>query len=298
MKWSNFTYLMKQGLQSLWKNKLMSVASVAVLTICLVLVGGAVLLSINVNSMVGYVEQQNELVAFVKDDASEEQILAVQKQVQQMENVDSVVYTSKEEAYESQKKKMGDIIDGLQGKDVFPASFTVKLKNVDTMQQDENNLMATGLFLKINAPTGLASTLTTVKHIVNIFGTTLVLIMVVVSLVIISNTIRVSVFSRRREINIMKYVGATNLFIRLPFILESAVMGLIAAALSFVTVHVVYAKVLSWLTGNTTDFVYGATQSMIQFGSIGWQLAVCFLVIGVVMGTVGCVLSVRKHLKV
>ncbi|MFQ8600547.1 MAG: cell division protein FtsX [Oscillospiraceae bacterium] len=98
MKWSNFTYLMKQGLQSLWKNKLMSVASVAVLTICLVLIGGAVLLSINVNSMVGYVEQQNELVAFVKDDASEEQILAVQKQVQQMENVDSVVYTSKEEA--------------------------------------------------------------------------------------------------------------------------------------------------------------------------------------------------------
>ena len=301
MKGGSAKYLIKEGFRNLWTNRLMTFASVGVLTACLLLVGFAVLFSENVSSIVGYVEEQNELVAFLKKDNTEEENLALQKQIAAMEDVDEVVYVTKEEAWDIQKEKLGDAASLLEenGDNPYYAYFTIREKDLEKIDITTAAIEKLDGIEKVNSSNGFAKSIVQIRKMVNIFGGAVIAALVLVSLVIIANTIRSVVFSRRKEINIMKYVGATNGFIRVPFLVEGVILGVIAAAVSFLLIWGGYSLLYDALTGDMmASFVANALKSMLPFREVALQVGLLFLGAGVLTGTLGSLISVRNHLKV
>ena len=298
MRLGSFTYLLKQGAKNTYLNKAMSFASVGVLTACLVLVGMAALFSKNVNSIVGFIQQQNEIVIYVDDNLSAGQEAILDRQIRSMNNISSVKYTSKEQAFDEQKEKLGDLLDGYQNEDVFPASYHIKIKDLSLIDSNVEALKSLEGVYRVDAPTDVAEIMVKTDRGVSLGGTIVVVALLVVSFVIIMNTIKITVFSRRREINIMKYVGATNGFIRMPFLVEGMILGAISALMAFFIVWYFYAQIISAIQGDATAWLGSATATLIPFSSISAPLLLSYVVSGVVIGGLGSLVSIRKHLKV
>ena len=301
MKMSSFEYLVREGSRSILKNRLMSVASIGVLTACLMLIGAATLFSVNVDRMVAYMETQNELVAFIKDDAPEGATEAVEQVIKDDPNVAEYHFVSKQDALEEQKDTFGDneyLLERFEEDNIFPASFRVKMADLSQLSSIVSAIEAVDGVEKVNAPTDVANTLVQVDKLVKIFGSILVSVLVVVSLVVISNTIRLTVFSRRKEINIMKFGGATNGFIRLPFLGEGTAIGLISAALAFGLVSGAYLGVLEAVSRSGTGLLSNLYFTLLSYRSVWAPLLIGFVGSGAVLGGFGSAASVRKHLKV
>lgn len=298
MRLGSFTYLLKQGTKNAYLNKAMSFASVGVLTACLVLVGMAALFAQNINNIVGFIQQQNEIVVYLEDDISAADETNLDKQLRSMQNVLSVEYISKEQAFEDQKEKLGDLLDGYENEDVFPASYSVKVKDLSLIEEDIQNIsQITGVY-RVDAPTDIAEIMVKTRRAVTLGGTIVVIALLIVSLVIIINTIKITVFSRRKEINIMKFVGATNGFIRMPFLFEGMILGAIAAVVSFLIVWYLYVQIYNSINIEMTGWLVSVSETLIPFNRFGLGLFATYLLLGVAVGSVGSVMSVRKHLKV
>lgn len=298
MRFGSFTYLLKQGAKNTYLNKAMSFASVGVLTACLILVGLATLLSQNIKSVTKTIQQQNEIVIYVEDDISAADEAELDRQIRSMDNILEVKYTSKEQAFDEQKEKLGDLLDGYENEDVFPASYHIKVKDLTLIEENVSKLNALSGVEKVNAPTDIAEIMVKTDSGVSLGGTVVVVALLIVSFVIIMNTIKITVFSRRREINIMKYVGATNSFIRMPFLVEGMILGFISAIVSFFVVWYFYSQVLTAIGGETNAFIASATQALIPFSKIALPLLFSYVAAGVLIGGMGSLVSIRKHLKV
>jgi cell division transport system permease protein len=382
MKSNSIRYLIGQGTSSLWRNRLMTLASVGVLTACLLIVGFAVLLTENINQIVGYVESQNEMVAFMyKSDEKEdfikevsdvdaanretalqiqadfeesglsedlfrqalidsgmteeelktlfgdqtiadytpaetetepqsgrpvvywdELIREIQEEIQNTDNVAQVDFVSKEEGMENQKESFGDLaylLDDYTGaENPIRNSFVIKVTDLGQMQKTLDSISEIYGIKLVNAANNVATTLISLRRIINIVGWSIVAALSIVSLVIIVNTIRASIFTRRKELNIMKYVGATNSFIRLPFIVEGICLGLLAAAVAFLIIWGGYSYILNTFIHSTSSWIESAFQSIIPFEQIAPKLAVFFVVSSVSIGVIGSAVSIRNHIKV
>ena len=248
MNWSSFKYLVKQGWHNMVANRLMTVASLGVLTACLVITGIAGILSVSVSNFVQSLGDKDMIEVFISDEATDEQIEAWSQQLPQLANVASCTFISKAQAVEDMKAEMGEYADVLQ--------------------------------------------------VVNIAGWGLVAVLGIVSVVIISNTIRLTVFARRREINIMKFVGATNAFIRMPFFVEGMTVGALAGLLSTVLVGGAYFGALQALAQPSAMWLDEFTQCLYPFSVVILPLAGIFILFGMFIGSAGCAFSIRKHLKV
>lgn len=298
MRFGSFTYLLRQGVRNTYINKAMSAASIGVLTICLVIVGVAFLLSENIKNIVGFVQQQNEIVVYVQDDITPEDAATLDRQIRSMENISSVEYTSKEQAFDNQKELLGDLLDGYENEDVYPASYHIKVKDLALIEDNVKTLKTLGGIYKVDAPTDVAEVMVGINNGIAIAGSVTVIALIVVSLVIIMNTIKITVFSRRREINIMKHVGATNGFVYMPFLVEGMILGAVSAVLAFFVMWYLYSQIVTALQKDPVSLISSMTQSLIPFESIGFVLFLFYLVIGMAVGGVGSMLSTRKHLKV
>lgn len=402
MKASSFGYLSRQGVKSLWSNRMMTLASVGVLTACLLIVGVAVLLTENINEVVKYVEAQNEFKAFMykedeyltllndeaaangqtavdpdagntaepqsalesdstdatskvaaeggvaaesgtsSTDASEGEVSEQDDQVSQqtestasqvedtpvadeplytsdnfdwnafteevtqkiraLPNVESAEFVSKDIGIEQMKNQLGEkaqLLDDYVGaENPLNDSFTIKVKDLAQMEQTTKDVAAIQGIHTVSAANEVAETLTDVRRIINIAGWALVAALVVVSLVIIINTIRATIFSRRKELNIMRYVGATKAFIRLPFIVEGVLLGLISAGIAYLIIWQSYSYALRNLIGQSTSWLNAAMASIIPFEQIALPLALFFVVSSVFIGVLGSAVSIRNHIKV
>ncbi len=300
MKFSNFRYLVKDGAKNIWFNRLMSFASIGTLTACLILVGFAVLFSVNISSAVTYVEQQNELVVFLKDDISTTQQDEVEGKIKGLTSMKSYEFISKEKALEDQKEKYGDAVSILSelDKNPYPASYRIKLSELEGMDQVVADMQGMAGVENVRAPTEVAKVMINMKNIVTVIGAAIILVLFVVSLVIIANTIRITVFSRRKEINIMKYVGAKDSFIWLPFIVEGIILGGISALLSYGVLWYAYDSIVKWLTVSSSSWIQGVSSAIIPFGNICWYVLGGFVLFGIGMGVFGSLISTRKYLKV
>ena len=298
MRIGSFTYLLKQGVKNTYLNKAMSFASVGVLTACLILVGLAALLSENIKSITKSIQQQNEIVIYVEDDISAAQEAELDRQIRSMDNVLEVEYTSKEQAFEDQKEKLGDLLEGYENEDVFPASYRVKVKDLTRIEDNVSKVKALSGVYRVDAPTDIAEIMVKTDSGVSIGGTVVVVALLIVSFVIIMNTIKITVFSRRREINIMKYVGATNSFIRMPFLVEGVILGFVSAVVSFLVVWYFYSQVLTAIGGETNAFIANTTSALIPFSKVAFPLLISYIAAGTLIGGAGSLVSIRKHLKV
>ena len=252
MKLSGVKYLANQGVENIWKNKMMAFATFCVLLISLLLVGMAGLFYVNVNSMIQGLGSQNEVVVLMQLGTTDEQNTAAQEAIAAIENVDTIDFISKEEALDRQRTNLPSaqrIFNDYIGDDAsfMPDGFSVTVKNNDQIADTTAEIAAIDGVQSANASPQISEFLRELRRVVSLIAGAVIIALAVVSMIIISNTTKASVFARREEIQIMKYVGATNAFIRMPFFVEGMVTGFVAGVGSFFITWAVYRSIYNVL---------------------------------------------------
>lgn len=302
MKLSGLKYLANQGIENIWKNKMMAFATFCVLLISLLLVGCAGLFYINMNSMILGLGNQNEISVFLYATTEQSAVEEVGVQIQQLDNVNNIVFIPKEEAYQRmqyQVKQQGQkIFQYIDDSDFMPDGFKVTVINNDIIEE------TTALISQIdNVEAALSSPdvaefLRELRRVVTLIAGAAIVALAAVSMIMISNTTKQSVFARREEIQIMKYVGATNAFIRTPFFIEGMVTGFFAGAGAFFITWAVYNSVYDILMSQDKLMAAFGVGSLIPFDRIQIITALAYLLIGSLVGALGSTISTRHHLDV
>lgn len=305
MKLSSMKYLFGQGLRNVWTNRVMSFASFCILMVSLLLVGFAILFTANINRFISGIETKNEMVVYVKDEAQEADVSALESKIKSTENVVDVQYISKDQAFDDMKQQYASdpnymhIFDTMGDDTSFlPASFQVRVRELEKMNVTKATIYKMDFVDTINAPDDFASLLTGLRSTVAWLSTAIVAALVAVSMVIISNSTRASVFARRREINIMKYVGATNSFIRIPFFVEGMVTGALAGGAAAGVTWFAYNKLVEVLSQQMSLWQAFGISEFIPFSDVRLWVFGGYIAAGALLGAVGCVFSTGKHLKV
>ena len=303
MKLSGIRYLADQGVENIWKNKMMAFATFCVLLISLLLVGIAGLFYINLNSMIKGLGSQNEVVVIMNVGTTEEQNSAAEEAIKALPNIDKVEFVSKEDALARQKASLPNaekIFNDYIGDDAsfMPDGFSVTVKNTDKITETTEKISALANIQSASASPQVAEFLRELRKVVSLIAGAIIAALAVVSMIIISNTTKASVFARREEIQIMKYVGATNAFIRLPFFVEGMVTGLFAGAGAYFITWAVYRAVYNMITEQGMLMNTFGVKSLIPFSDIRLPLALAYLVVGALIGALGSVVSTRKHIDV
>ena len=298
---NSFFYLVKQGFKNLWNNRLMSLASVGVLVSCMLLIGAAALLSLNVSSIVDAVEDQSEAIVYLEEDLDSTAIEEVRAGIIATGKVSTIEFISKEDALFSMMESMGDdgmLFDAYQKDNNLPDSFRITFTDVSDLENTVMHLESLLGVDSVSALTEVAEVITGVKNMAYIGGTIIIGLLIAVSLMIIGNTIKITVFSRKREINIMKYVGATNGFIRLPFVVEGISLGVFSGALSYGIIYFAYDYLVKWVSSQTATWFGQIISELVPFSEISQYLLIGFIGGGAFIGIFGCVAFIGKHLKV
>lgn len=364
MRISSFNYLVKDGIKNLWLNRIMAVTSVGVLTTCLIILSAAYLMTMNVESMVSFVEGQSEMSVFLEDVVvkqsttlepdllvetggllietnleeieeteennetsmttteqalaqsqsnnvtnenletirlREEQVEKVKSEILAYDNIKSCTYISKEEGLDNTKSMLGEdgyLLDGLQDRNYIPDTFIVTLIDLERTNETFKFIEKLDGVDLVIASTEVSDTLIMVQKTVNTLGSLMILALAIISLVIISNTIKSTIHARRKEINIMKYVGATNTFIRIPFVVEGFLLGLIAAGIAYFLVWGGYNYLIQAFSMNSSVWLNSIFESIIPFESVAENLAIAFGATGTILGSVGSIISIKNHIKV
>ncbi len=326
MKLTSIKYLVGEGFKNAWVNRLMSIASVGVLMACMVIIGLALLITENVNKAIGNLEQQNIVIAYMKDynwallegelpadAASEEQPdengirssdyvihsddegKALCEEIKKIPNVAEVTYVSSEEGLktveetlnigEEQSNKL------LSGENPISCSAKIQMEDMSRFEETVNKISELDGVYTIQSHSDLAETINAIKNGVGVAGVWIIAILMIIALVIVSNTIRVTMYNRKLEISIMKAVGATDAFVRIPFVVEGVVIGLISALLAEGILYFCYRVATETIikTLNTTDIV--------SYGDMAWILLALFVGIGLFAGIIGSVIMISKYLR-
>lgn len=345
MKISSVKYLVGEGAKNAWVNRLMTIASVGVLVACMVIIGLAILISENVNKAVGKLEQQNVVMAYMKDynwalygddkDNSSDDTSAVSseetassdtqqteeqadengikpgdyvihnadeakalcEEIAKIDNVASVTYVPSSEGLESVKKTLPEgqesYFSFLDDKYGNPMSDAAKITMKDMARFDETieQIKKIDGINAIQSQNDLADKITAIKRGVGIAGFWIIAILMIIALVIVSNTIRVTMYNRKLEISIMKAVGATDSFVRIPFVVEGMIIGLVSAVIAEGLLYFCYRVATETImsTLNTSDIVH--------YSDVAWWLLLIFVGIGIFAGILGSVIMISKYLR-
>lgn len=294
MKFRSLGYLFKEGLRGIWSNRTMSFASVGVLISCLLLTGAAVLFSWNIDTAMSSLEGNNSITVYFKQGLPTLTALQVGQEIKQLDNIQSATFVSKDEAVKRMLGILGDdgsVLEGLMGEENFlPDACKISMKDLSKYKQTVEQIKKIEGVDSINDYSEIAKQLTNLDKLITTAGMWIVLLLSLVSLFIISNTIRVTMFSRRLEISIMKSVGATNGFIRIPFIVEGLLIGVLSGAASSVLLVLLYDKMLSAVSSI-------ALFSPINIQPYEWKIAGIMILAGALFGTMGGMISIGKYLK-
>ncbi|MBQ9551261.1 MAG: permease-like cell division protein FtsX [Clostridia bacterium] len=288
-------YLTKEGFRGIRANKLMSLASVTVLLSCLVLIGAAFMSFVNINALLGAVSEQNVIMIFIQDEATEEQISAMGREIKANPNVERCKFISKEEAFPEVLESIGSaaaLFDGMED-NPLPDAYEVTLDDMEQYDKTVSELKKLDNVLNIRQNRDFAQKLNTLKKTVGSISIAVIIVLLVVSLFIIANTVRVTMFSRRLEIMIMKSVGATKWFIRWPFMVEGMVLGVIAGVLSFGIVWGLYEA----LSNALASLLSALSAKPVPFTDYVGILLGAFVVTGILTGVFGSYVSMNKYLK-
>ncbi|MBR2847955.1 MAG: permease-like cell division protein FtsX [Clostridia bacterium] len=295
MRRYNLFYFIGQGFQGIFRNGVMSVASIAVLMSCLVVLGGFALLVYNIDVNLEEFGLMNEIVVFVDREAGEEDIQRIEAEIRALDNVASVKRTTKAEALESMKQQSEEYAHLYEDIDETNNPLTDSF----TIVYEDNDRVVTLAYLlgqidgvrKVNNRLDLAVTMSNFKSGVLLIFTWFLIILFVVSLFVIINTIKLSVFSRRSEISIMRYVGATSWFITLPFLFEGVIIGLVSSAAAYFVEMYFYYYIEGMVLSDLQMI------SIIPPAAIQMPMLWAFLAIGVLSGIIGSSISLGKYLK-
>ncbi len=326
MKMTSIRYLIREGFKNAWANRLMTIASVGVLMACMVIIGLAVLITENVNLAIGNLEQQNVVIAYMKDynwalleaeiptseegreGADDNGILPSDyvihnedeandlcAKIEKIANVDKVDFITSEEGLKTVQETLNiDDADSeklLDGENPISCSAKIQMTDMALFDETIEEISKLDGIYNIQSHSDLASTITALKKGIGVAGVWIISILMLIALVIVSNTIRVTMYNRKLEISIMKAVGATDTFVRVPFVVEGAVIGVISALLAEGVLYFCYRVATETIidTLKTTDIV--------KYGDMAWILLGMFLSIGLIAGIFGSVIMIGKYLR-
>lgn len=294
MKGNSLGYLTKEGFRSVWVNRLMSLASITVLLACLVIIGTGAMLFFNIDEFLDVIDRQNVVMVYVQDEATELETSTVGLKIKCIENVEECEFISKEDAFKEQLKSMGEDAALLEGLDnPLPDAYKVTVKDLEQFDQTVSQIKKLDFVETVRENSDLSEKLIAVRRAVTYIGSALVLLLFIVSVFIIANTVRITMYNRRLEISIMKAVGATNSFIRWPFVVEGITLGVIAGLISFALVFAIYQAIVFFFK-NIISLL--GTQP-VEFFKYGWWILVIFLGVGVFTGGFGSAVSMGRYLK-
>ncbi len=295
MKIRTMGYFFKESFLSLKRNGWMSLASVITVAISLFVCGVFWLLVLNVNNVADTIESNVEIRAYFQDDTPDEEIVDIEAQVKALPGVSSVTFISRDEALESLKSKFGDksgLLAALEGQNPLPHSFTIKTKTAEDVVPVAQTLENTGMFQKVRYGEGVVEKLFALINWVRVLGLGMMSLLAVGAVMLVAITIRLTVYARKKEIFIMKYVGATDWFIRWPFFLEGMLLGLIG---SVVAVLVLFYSYLSLLENVSISLAF---IRLISDPNLLVKISTGMIIAGTSLGALGSVISLRKFLKV
>lgn len=291
MRRYNIFYFIGQSLSGLWRNGVMSIASVAVLMSCLVVIGGFSLLVMTINVNLENFGVLKEVVVFCENDLDEEQIVGIGEKIAKLDNIEKIERVTKEEGLEYMKTKYDVYSDVSEEENPLPDRYDITYIDNDKVAELDYQLRQIEGVAKVNNHFELASTLESFKSGVMLVFVWFLVILVVVSVFIIINTIKLSVFSRRNEISIMRYVGATGWFISLPFVFEGIFIGIFASVCAYFIEWYIYSYVENLMLSQLQMI------TIMQFSDIKSYVLWGFVGLGVLTGIIGSSISLGKYLK-
>ena len=295
MKINNLGYLLKEGFRGIFLHGFMSFAAVCVTVACLLIVGSFSILVYNVNIMVDELNKTNEVLVYVDEELPDAEARSVGTKINQILNVQNSVFVSREEALEKfiADHQGDEAFSGVEAEDLRHR-YVVTLIDNTQIKETVSQLEGISGVANINAAYELAEGFTTLKSVLQIASIAIIIVLLVVSLLIISNTVKLAMYDRRDEIAVMKMVGATNGFIRLPFVVEGFSLGMMGAAIAFGVEWLMYDALVARIASVDTLKLF----SFVPFTELLWPMIVTFVAAGLFVGIVGSWNSIRKFLDV
>ena len=254
MRMSNFGYLVRRGIGSVFKNAMMSIASFCVLLVSLLLVGLSVLLAVDIGVVLSNIEEKNEISVYVYGDVGQSVLTHITDAINNNPNTSGVVFYSKEDAWADKKAEMPEMAELFEylPENPMPHTFRVTVSDISRISETAEEFGTIEGVEKVVAPYDFASALVNIRSTLAIIGVSILIVMIITSVIIIYNSIRSSVYSRKKEINIMKVVGATNAFVKIPFFIEGMFIGIVAGVASWFLTKVTYEANVQLFTHDTT----------------------------------------------
>ena len=301
MRLNSFKYLVKQGFAGLWFNRVNSFASLCVMTISLLMVGVSVLVSFNITKMIGSIESRNEVIVVIEDGVPENNITLLGTQLSQNSNVFEVNFFSRDEAWEDMQADMSEDEKALfqyMSRNPLPDCYRIRVTDISELSRTVAQIEQLEFVDSVQAPNDFANILIGVRNVCTILFSAVTLSLIIVCFVIISNSTRASVYARRREISIMRYVGASKSFIEIPFFVEGLIIGILSAGIAFGLTWFAYTEVYNMFSTDVNMLSIFGLSALIPIEAIAVRTAIAYLLCGMVLSAIGTVVSTRKHLNV
>ena len=295
MKLQTSEYFIQEVFRSLRRNNWMSFASIGTVAVSLFVLGVFLLLVLNMNRMASALESQVQISVYLEDGLSADDRQDIASDIEALQGIESIRYISKDEAKARLEDRLGDqkyLLDALGDKNPLPDSFEVVVKSPDLVETAAKAIDRMDGVQEAKYGQDVIEHLFAITRLIRIFGLVLMVLLAGATLFIISNTIRLTVFARRKEVAIMKYVGATDWFIRWPFLLEGMVLGFVGGVIAAVALRSFYAAMAAKITDTLTFFPL-----MPQYPSMNY-ITVALLLAGMAIGALGSALSLKRFLKV
>lgn len=295
MKLSTSEYFIKEVYTSFKRNIWMTLASIFTVVLSLFILGFFSIVILNLNKMADTLESQVQISVYLKDDLSQEEIDETKETLSKIEGLEDIKFTTREEAMENFKERLGDqqfLLDALDDTNPLPDSFSLTVTSPQQVKTIADTVVALDSVESASYSQDIINHLFNLTHLIRLIGVALIILLTGAAIFIISNTIRLTVFARRKEIAIMKYVGATDWFIRWPFLLEGICLGFIGGGLATIFLYIVYNQVTQEIYEAMAFFPLIPQHPFIDY------ISLAILVAGIIIGALGSTISLKRFLKV
>ena len=299
MKYNVLTYLIGEGFTNILKNRWQALMSFGVMCLMMILFGVCFAIVGNFNHFIKQVQTQQGIQVFVKKDATDEEISELEKEINSLDIVNTVEFVSQEQALQSVKDRIfKDRADLLEGYDVkiFKPSFKITLTDITKTAETKQELSNLENVVKVTNTDDVIEILIKVAKAIRITSFVIIIGLIIISVFIISNTIKLTVYARRKEISIMKYVGATNSFIRWPFVVEGIIIGLFSGIVSLGIISGLYMLMSNSV--KVVGFLSAIGLKLLEFNEMFNFILIVYLILGIGIGVLGSAMSMKKYLKV
>lgn len=294
---SSLRYLFKEGFRNTWANRMMSIASICVLMSCLVLIGCASMIFLNIESLLGRIEEENVVMVYIKDGTTDADITAMGEKIEAIENVKGVEFIAKEDAWAEQLATMEEaqreFFTEISSDIPLPDAYKVTVDDLTYFDSTIDQIKQLDHIDTIRENKDLAKKLVAIRHGIEVIAIVIIAVLLAISVFIIQNTIKLTVYSRRLEISIMKSVGATNSFVRLPFVVEGMILGIISGVVSLGVVWAFYEFAINQFS----DLLISLGLEALKFEDYALPMLGAFVLIGIITGVGGALLSMGRYLN-